>query len=378
MGSSPQTQGCAKNLSSRGAHETVIVYATSRPKRLSSGLEREHAPAETDTDKPKAVAATADSDPKLVVLTDRSLNRISSVFQDFKGATGIEVELHYLDSTQKVIERAKAERSEREIDLIFVEEGGYLEAIAKEGVLAKGRDTYLHMIPPSSRGFQNRWVPVSGRARVLAYHTRFVKPVEFPAKLEDLPGYRAITRRVGWAPESPGFQAHISMLRKHWGEERTKDWLIAMKELEPRAYESEAQLLDALLDKEVEVAWLEHSRTIWARANDHSLPVANYHFPTEGDPGNLIMMSGVGIISSTRNLENARKLVEYLLSLPGQEFFSFYHFEYPARVVVVLHQEMTNIGRNAPVVRQKNLVDDGGTGRLLAELGLLPKAEAGP
>ena len=53
------------------------------------------------------------------------------------------------------------------------------------------------------------------------------------------------------------------------------------------------------------------------------------HFLKDGDPGTLVNVSGAGILKSSDRKVTAQRLVDYLLSQPGQQYFSTQTFEYP-------------------------------------------------
>ena len=59
-----------------------------------------------------------------------------------------------------------------------------------------------------------------------------------------------------------------------------------------------------------------------------SFPARNYH-PKDGDPGALIMVSGVGVLATSKNQEEAFRFVDFLLSDVGQQYFASQTFEYP-------------------------------------------------
>jgi iron(III) transport system substrate-binding protein len=126
---------------------------------------------------------------------------------------------------------------------------------------------------------------------------------------------------VGIAPPNASFQAFVSAMRLSRGDEATRAWLDAVKANEPRFYENNIAILDALAEGEIELGLVNHYYLSLIKSESPDAPVAN-HFLSEGDDGALVSVAGVGVIEGTDKPELAEQFVEFLLSESGQRFYS--------------------------------------------------------
>ena len=100
-------------------------------------------------------------------------------------------------------------------------------------------------------------------------------------------------------------------------------------------------------------------------------PARNYH-PRDGGPGSLVMVAGAGILEASRNRENARKFLKFMLSTVGQQYFAGQTFEYPLVDGVKTNRLIFSLEKiNRPEIDMASLADLQGTQRLLREHGIL-------
>ena len=74
-----------------------------------------------------------------------------------------------------------------------------------------------------------------------------------PKTLDELTDPR-FKGRVGWAPGNASLHAHVAALRSHWGEEKTKAWLTAMKANQPVVYPKNSPQVRAVSSGEIDMA----------------------------------------------------------------------------------------------------------------------------
>ena len=87
----------------------------------------------------------------------------------------------------------------------------------------------------------------------------------------------------------------------------------------------------------------------------------------------MIMVAGAGILDTAENRVNAERLLEFLLSSPGQQYFASQTFEYPLVDDVKTQRVLVPITEiNAPQIPLSGLADLSGTQQLLRETGVLP------
>jgi len=305
---------------------------------------------------------------ELVVYSGRSAKLVDPLFWRFEEKTGIKVKVRS-GKSDALANRIAMEGEKSEADLIFLQESGYLEVLGKKGLLASLSETQLEAVPREYRGSDNFWVGVSGRARVLVYASDSLKPEDLPRSLEALadPKWKG---QVGWAPTNASFEAHVSALRHLWGEEKTKTWLSNMQGIEPKKYPKNSPQVRAVANGEIKIGWVNHYYLLRQKAAEPNLKAANFSFPTDQDPGNIMMLSGVAIVKTSKKRKAADALIQFLLSEDAQNHLTQKNFEYPAVKGIKIGPELEGLASKLSLVSQDKLTDIAGTQSLLQSLGL--------
>jgi iron(III) transport system substrate-binding protein len=354
-------------------HLSLILLTTVLAVGCQSSPSSEAKPAPQATPAAPEVAKSAPATPKtdavsLTVYSGRGAVLVEPLFERFTKATGIAVEVRYDKSTGALAERLATEGKESPADVFFAQDSGYLGALAERGFLRAVPEATLAQTDPRFRPKSDKWVPVSGRARVLVYSPGRVPAAALPTSLSDLakPEWRG---RLGWAPSNASYQAHVSALRALWGEDKTRAWLAGIKANEPTVYPKNSPQVKAISSGEIDLGWVNHYYLHKLKASNPELKAANHSF-AKGDAGNLMMLSGAGITAHTKRVEAAEKLLVFLLSDEAQTYFATSVYEYPVRSAIARHPDVPPLSENLVQVKQAALTDVSGTVALLRSLGL--------
>ena len=254
----------------------------------------------------------------LTVYSGREEEIVAPLFKRFEEESGIDVEVRYGDSAELVATLAE-EGDRSPADVLFAQDAGSLGAAAEEGLLAELPDDVLERVDERYRDRDGRWVGTSGRARVLAYNTDELSEDDLP---EDVFGLadEEWRGRIGIAPTNASFQAFVTAMRLSEGEERTREWLEDVEANDPKFYEGNSAIVDALAAGEVEVGLVNHYYLALLKEEQPDAPVENHFFEGD-DPGALVNVAGAGIVEGTDREDAAREFVEWLLSEEGQRFY---------------------------------------------------------
>ncbi len=310
---------------------------------------------------------------KLVIYSGRSQSLVQPIIDQFVEATGIEVEVRY-GSTSEMAGVLLEEGENSPADLFYAQDPGGLGAIQSAGLLAELPQNILAQVPERFAAEDGSWVGISGRVRTVVYNTDvFSDPAsQLPA---DLWGFTdpAWHGRIGWAPTNGSFQAMVTALRATWGEEQTRAWLAGIQANNPTVYPKNTPIVEAVANGEVDVGFVNHYylyRFLSEQGDD--FPARNYFLPS-GGPGSLIMVSGAGVLGNAENAENAEKFIDFLLSIPGQQYFAGQTFEYPviAGVASQVTPTLAEVDVMAIDISLADLADLEGTQDLLIELGII-------
>lgn len=307
---------------------------------------------------------------QLVIYSGRSKALVQPLIRVFERETGIEVQVRY-GATPQLAVTLQEEGSQSPADLFWAQDAGALEAVARADLFAPLPSALTSQVPETFRSHSDLWVGTSGRARVLAYSPDRVDEATLPSSVLDLtdPKYRG---RVGWAPSNGSFQAFVTAMRHALGEERTEAWLVAMKNNDAQPFANNTSILQAIAAEQIDLGLPNHYYLLRFRKTDANFPVRQTSFQP-GDIGNLVFVSGIGRLKTSRNQQAAERFVEFLLSHRAQQYFVSEVYEYPMAEGVILSEDLVGIDvlrEGAPQIEAEALGDLDGTLRLLRKVGL--------
>lgn len=255
----------------------------------------------------------------LTVYSGREEEIVEPLFDQFERETGIDIEVRYGDSAELAATLLE-EGSSSPADVFFAQDAGSLGAIAGEGLLAPLPEAVLGRVQEKYRDAGGRWVGTSGRVRVVAYNTVAVSERELPESILDFtdPVWKG---RIGLPPTNASFQAFVSAMRLSLGDEKAREWLEGVQANEPKLYEKNLQVLEALATGEIDVGFVNHYYLYLLKEEQPDAPVAN-HYLEAGDPGALVNVAGAGVLESSDDQQSANRFLEFLLSEEGQRFYA--------------------------------------------------------
>jgi iron(III) transport system substrate-binding protein len=234
----------------------------------------------------------------------------------FSEETGVDVEVRYGDSAELAATIAE-EGDNSPADVFFAQDPGSLGSV--ESQLAELPEEVLERVPARFRDAEGHWIGTSGRSRVIAYNTEALAESDVPDSVFDLtdPKWKG---RIGIAPTNASFQAFVTAMRLSAGDERTRQWLVDLKANNPKEYEKNTPIVEAVAAGEIDLGLVNHYYLYLVREERPDAPVAN-HFLAAGDPGALVSAAGAGVLESTDQRDDAERFVAFLLSDEGQRFY---------------------------------------------------------
>ena len=305
---------------------------------------------------------------ELTVYSGRSEEFIAPFFANWEQESGIKLNVRYGDSAELAAQILE-EGSNSPADLFLSQDAGSLGAVSTSGLFttlpagvgAQIEDIYI--------AANRTWIGVTGRARVFAYRPSAVSVL--PQSVTDLtkPVYKG---RVGIAPSNASFQAFVTALINEKGAQFAENWLKAMKDNDAQIYLKNSAIVEAIDKGEIDLGLVNHYYT-WevSQALGRDIDVENGFF-TPGDIGNLVNVSGVGIMATSGKQQAAQDLINYLTSEVAQAKFVEDTHEYsliPGAKAPASLPELKSIG--SPKVDLASLEKVQATQDLLTKVGLL-------
>lgn len=274
---------------------------------------------------------------ELVVYSGRSERLIKPVLDEFTRRTGIKIILHSAGSVE-LLNKLIAEGDRSPADVYITVDAGTLERARIAGLLHPIKSSVIEKnIPKEMRASDNSWVGLSLRIRVIAYNPQKVKPEEIKT-FESLmdPKWKG---RLGIRTGSNVYpQSHTAMMIAEKGEAETERFLRAIvANAGDKIYPSDSRAVEAVARGEVDVAIVNHYYVYGhLKKNPEDAKTLAFVVP----PKTAYNVSGAAILKSSKNKENAQKLIEFMASDEGQIMFAEENREYPVNPRIKPHPDM--------------------------------------
>ncbi len=305
---------------------------------------------------------------ELTIYSGRSEEFIAPFFAQWEAQSGIKLNIRYGDSAELAAQILE-EGSNSPADLFLSQDAGSLGAVAEAGLFTQLSDEIASAIPATYVAANRNWVGVTGRARVFAYAPDRVKVL--PQSVTDLTKSE-YKNQIGIAPTNSSFQAFVTALIENKGADFAKDWLEGLKKNGVKIYAKNSGIVEAIDKGEISIGLVNHYY-IWevSEGLGRVINVKNGFF-TAGDLGNLINVSGAGVLASSKKYAAAEDLINYLTSAATQAKFVEDTHEYSLVSGAPAPADLPALDQiGAPTVDLDALKNIKATQDLLIEVGLL-------
>ena len=270
------------------------------------------------------------------VYSGRKEALIKPLFDDFTEQTGIRVNL-VTGKADALIKRLELEGENSPADLLLTVDAGRLYRAKEQGLLQAITSTELNRaVPENYRDPQGYWYGLSIRARVMVRSRAAIEP----AQLSD---YEALADPV-WKKQlcvrsSSNIynQSLIASMLAHHGLEKTESWirgLVGNFARDPKG--GDRDQIKAVAAGQCKVALINTYYLAGMLDSDIDSEVAAANkvalfWPNQAGRGAHVNVSGAGVTRSAGHKAAAIRLLEYLVSIPAQEWYGKTNHEFPVR-----------------------------------------------
>ena len=254
----------------------------------------------------------------------------------FTELTGIEVRL-VSGKADVLLQRLKSEGRNSPADILLTADAGRLFRAQEAGVLQAVHSGLLdRLVPIQYRDPDGFWYGLSLRARPIVYALDRVQSDELET-YEDLSDKKWRGRLCVRSSNSIYNQSHIASFIAHHGVAKAEQWaagVVANFARKPAG--GDRDQIRAITSGECDIALVNtyYLARLASSDNDKDRAVAAavaIVWPNQGGVGTHVNVSGAGVTSSAKNLDNAVKLIEFLASDEAQEIYVSSVYEYPIR-----------------------------------------------
>lgn len=274
---------------------------------------------------------------------------IKPLLDTFTDQTGIKVNL-VSAKADALLQRLKSEGRNTPADVLLTVDAGNLAAASDAGLLQGLRsDVVKKAVPAHYRDAQGLWTGLSLRARPIFYARDRVQPAQ-------LSSYAALT-----GPQWKGKicvrssdniynQSMVAAMIASQGEPRTEAWVkgfVANLARPPKGGDRDQIKAVAAGQCDVAIANTYYYAEMLKSGDEAERAAAGkvaVFWPDQQGRGVHVNISGAGIVTNARNVANARKLIEFLVSKEAQAWYAENNQEYPVRDDVPVSATLKALG----------------------------------
>ena len=267
------------------------------------------------------LGACGGDDPDLVVYSWRSEPLIKPFLEEFADREDLDVQVRFAD-TADLVGTLLEEGENTRADVFIGQDAASLARLDQEGLL-QPYDA-LRKTPARYRASDATWTGLSGRARVLIVP----KGGEHPDSVFDLTDPRWKGRIAAPITSNVSFRDWVSAIRLKRGDDFTREFLEGLEANDLAVLASHGEVRAAVGDGEFDIGLVNHYY-VELEKRDGSDVEAVYTDQERGGFGVVFNVASAGITADAEHPENARKLMDYLLTPAVQERFARANFEYP-------------------------------------------------
>ncbi len=271
------------------------------------------------------------------VYSHRHYDSDTQLFKMFEEKTGIKVNV-VKAKADELMKRLEKEGKHSPADIFMTADVGRLYLAQSKGLLQKVDSDYLkEAIPQQLRERDGYWFGLTKRARVIVYNKDTVKPSEL-STYEDLTTPKWHKRVLIRKSSNIYNQSLLASMIASKGEKEAKEWAKGMVNnmaRTPAGSDRDQMKAVAAGVGDVAVVNTYYVGKLLNSKKSNEVKVGEkmgVFFPNqgEGERGTHINISGAGVTLSSKNRDNAIKLLEFLASPEAQKIFAEANYEYPA------------------------------------------------
>jgi iron(III) transport system substrate-binding protein len=239
------------------------------------------------------------------------------ILKDFETRTGIQVlPIYDVEATKTtgMVNRLIAEKNRPLADVFWNGEFAQTILLKEQDVLEVYKSPSSGDIPAEYLDPEGYWAGFGGRARVLLVNSNMVSPDNYPDSIFDLLSSDIPGKQIGIAYPMFGTSAtHASALYASLGQEKARDLYDQLKSRDVRVVDGNSVVRDLVADGQLSIGLTDTDDACGAIRDGAPVQMI---FPDQQDGGigTLIIPNTVAMINGAPHSDEAKELIDYLLS----------------------------------------------------------------
>jgi len=273
------------------------------------------------------------------VYTDRNEKIMEPLAISFEEQTGVKV--NYITvSGSDIVGRLQAEGQQSPADVVIVKDMFYLNQLASLG-LFQPMTADTSKVPSAMKSPEGFWSAVTMRARTIVYNKDKVEPSELTtyASLGDSKWKSKLCVRTS---QSTYNYALISGLIADLGFDDAKSVVDSwVKNFSEAPLSSDRSVLEAIENGQCDVGLVNSYYLGQENDADNNLNVG-IAFANQNSSGTHVNGTGAGVLVFSKNVADANRFMDFVLSADSQKIFSDVSYEFPVTKGVESPQKTVN------------------------------------
>lgn len=266
---------------------------------------------------------------ELVIFSARKEELIKPAVDAFQHETGIKTTI-LTGKAGELARRIEIERDSPNGDVFIGTTAGVAELLRRKGLLEGHSSPFGKEISSEFRAPDHTWTGITGRVRVIIYNKNLVPGSQVPKSFFELadPKWKGkVTVASMGERTTVGHFAAIMALK---GEEFTKSFVHKLKENGLKVLNNNTDVRKAVARGEYAIGITNHYYYMLQLQEDPKSPIGII-YPDQGpsDMGAPVYSITVAIIKGAKNIQAAKKFVDFLLQPKGNRLLVEGEFEIP-------------------------------------------------
>ncbi|WP_040724887.1 Fe(3+) ABC transporter substrate-binding protein [Thiomicrorhabdus sp. Kp2] len=268
------------------------------------------------------------------VYSARKTQLIKPLLDAFTRETGIKVNL-ITSKADALVKKLESEGRRSPADIFITTDAGRLHRAKELGLLqAAISEDALNKVPANLKDIDNQWLGLTTRARVIVYKKDKVNPSEL-STYEALAEPKWKNRICIRSSDNIYNQSLVASMITNIGEQKTQQWANQFVEnfaRKPKGGDRDQVKAVAAGNCDIAIVNTYYLGQMLNGNDPEQVKAAQQvavFWPNQNDRGTHINVSGIAITNSAKNVDNANKLITFLLTKPAQDWYAQSNNEYP-------------------------------------------------
>jgi len=274
------------------------------------------------------VSCANQSNDELTIYTSRQPQLLEPILENFYQDTGIKVNL-LSGNAQELMERIIAEGEQSKADIFMTVDSGVLWQAKDRNIFSKINSFILEdNIPSHLRDPDSQWFGLSKRARTIVYSSDQFSEGDF-SSYEDLAHPKWRGKLCLRTSKKVYNRSLIASMIDAYGYDQAKEIVSGwVANLATEVFSNDTNALKAVSSGQCGVT-IVNTYYLARLLDDPKYDNLQLFWANQSGRGVHVNISGAGVVKTSKNKENAQKLLEYLSSDSAQDFYASANKEYP-------------------------------------------------